>query len=76
MLHIYIISFYYLVVPNNFDKISLPNYTKLENDKGKIKSHNFEWLDIPLLKDFDFKPEILKEKLIQRNYNFEHIIIK
>ena len=76
MLHIYIISFYYLVVPHNFDKISLPNYTKLENDKGKIKNHNFEWLDIPLLKNFDFKPEFLKEKLIQRNYNFEHIIIK
>ena len=70
------ISFYYIVVPNNFDKISLQNYTKLENDKGEMKSHNFEWLNISLLKDFDFKPEFIKEKLIQQNYNFEHIIIK
>lgn len=70
------ISFYYIVAPNNFDKISLQNYTKLENDKGELKSHNFEWIDISLLKDFDFKPEFIKEKLIQQNYNFEHIIIK
>lgn len=70
------ISFYYIVNPQNFDKISLPKYERKENDKGEIKIHNFEWLDISLLKDYDFRPEFLKEKLISKDYTFEHIIIK
>ena len=69
------ISFYYLVEPENFDKIPLENYTHTELDKGKIKKHNFEWLDITNLNNVDFRPEFLKEKLISENLNFEHIII-
>ena len=41
-----------------------------------IKIHNFEWLEISSLKDFDFRPEFLKDKLINGIYDFEHIIIK
>ena len=70
------ISFYYVVNPHNFDKISLPKYQREENDKGEVKIHNFEWLDISMLEDYDFRPEFLKEKLIDKNYNFEHIIKK
>ena len=70
------ISFYYIVTPENFDKISLGKYKKEENDKGKIKIHNFEWLDISALKKYDFRPNFLKDKLINENYEFEHIIIK
>lgn len=70
------ISFYYVVNPDNFDKISLPKYQREENDKGEVKIHNFEWLDISMLEDYDFRPEFLKEKLIDKNYNFEHIIKK
>lgn len=70
------ISFYYIVKPENFNKISLENYSKSENDKGEMKRHKFEWLDISLLKTFDFKPEFIKEKLISKDYSFEHIIIK
>lgn len=70
------ISFYYIVVPENFDKIPLENYTLLENDKNGIKTHNFEWLDISSLNNFDFRPAFLKEKLMTKNYTFEHIIIK
>ena len=58
------ISFYYIVTPENFDKISLGKYKKEENDKGKIKIHNFEWLDISTLENYDFKPKFLKDKLI------------
>ena len=62
---------------NNFYIIRpLQNYTKTENDKGEIKCHNFEWLDIPSLNALDFRPEFIKEKLINQNYNFEHIIVK
>ena len=70
------ISIYFIVIPNDFDKIPLQNYTRIENDKGEIKNHNFEWLDISTLKNFDFRPEFIKEKLINQNYNFEHLIIK
>lgn len=70
------ISFYYIVKPENFDKISLQNYTKTENDKGQMKNHNFEWLDISSLQNFDFRPNFIKEKLISKNFDFEHIIIK
>lgn len=70
------ISFYYIVKPEHFNKIPLQNYEKIENDKGKIKNHNFEWLNISSLKDFDFRPKFIKEKLISQNFDFEHIIIK
>lgn len=70
------ISFYYIVKPENFDKMSLQNYVITENDKGEMKNHNFEWLDISSLKDLDFRPEFIKEKLISHNFDFEHIIIK
>lgn len=70
------ISFYYIVKPDNFSKIPLENYSKYENDKGKLKRHNFVWLDMNLLKDFDFRPSFIKEKLISNNFDFEHIIIK
>lgn len=70
------LSFYYIVSPENFDKISLQNCESIENDKGEMKVHNFEWLDIQSLNNFDFRPEFLKKKLINGNYNLEHIIIK
>lgn len=70
------ISFYFIVKPENFSKIPLENYTKCENDKGELKQHNFVWLDINSLKDFDFKPSFIKEKLMNNNFDFEHIIIK
>jgi 8-oxo-dGTP pyrophosphatase MutT (NUDIX family) len=68
------LGFYYIVKPDNFEKIPFHNYSRTENDKGEIKIHNFEWLEISSLKDFDFKPEFLKNKLINEIYDFEHII--
>ncbi len=70
------ISFYYLVIPENFDKIELENYSRIENDKGELKELNFEWLNLKDLKQLDFRPSFLKEKLFNENYEFEHIIIK
>ncbi len=70
------ISFYYIVNPDNFSNISLENYSKYENDKEEIKQHNFVWLPINTLYDFDFRPTFIKEKLINNNYKFEHMIIK
>ncbi|MBR2587724.1 MAG: NUDIX domain-containing protein [Bacilli bacterium] len=69
------LSFYYIVTPENFDKIKFENYSLMENDKGELKQHNFEWLDISTLNNVDFRPPFIKDKLISGNYNFEHIII-
>ncbi len=70
------ISFYYIVKPDDFANISLKDYSKYENDKGETKQHNFVWLPINSLHDFDFRPIFIKQKLITNNYEFEHIIIK
>lgn len=60
------LSFYYIVKPKNFDNIQFNNYSSTENDKGKTKVHNFEWLDINSLSDVDLKPEFIKSKLASR----------
>lgn len=70
------ISFYYIVEPKNYDKIPLENYTRIENDKDEIKSHNFEWLELSKLADVDFRPSYIKDKLANHNLLFEHLIIK
>ena len=70
------LSFYYMVTPENFNKITQQNFQRLENDKGKTKVHNFEWLDLNNLDTFDLKPLFIKNKLINNNYNLEHFIIK
>lgn len=45
--------------------------------KGELKQHNFVWLDIiNLLKNFDYRPSFIKEKVTNNNFDFEHIIIK
>lgn len=70
------IGLYYIVKPDNLDKVPLSNYSRTENDKGEIKTHKFEWLDISILKEIDFRPEFIKKKLMDNNYTLEHIIIK
>lgn len=68
------IIFYYLLKPENYDKIKLENYSRIENDKGKLKQLNFEWVNLKDLKDIDFRPHFLKEKLAKKDYTFEHLI--
>lgn len=70
------LSFYYIVTPENYDKIKFENYSIIETDKGELKQHDFIWLDISSLNTIDFRPSFIKSKLISGNYNFEHIIIK
>lgn len=70
------LSFYYILTPENFNKIKFENYSLMENDKGELKQHNFEWLDISTLDTIDFRPSFIKDKLVSGNYDFEHMIIK
>lgn len=69
------LSLFYIVKPDNFSNIPLEDYSKYEKDNGKLKKHNFVWLDINSLGDYDFKPTFIKQKIMNNNYNFEHIII-
>ncbi len=70
------ISYYYTVIPNDWSQIPTTDYTRTENDKGKIKEHNFVWIDLNNIDAYDLKPNYLKQKLQNNNYNFEHLIIK
>ncbi len=70
------ISFYYIVEPENYDKISLENYTRIESDKDEIKKHNFEWIALSELSSIDFRPNYIKHKLANNDLSFEHLIIK
>ena len=70
------ISFYYIVIPEHFNNIPQVNYSTTELDKGELKEHHFEWLDLNKLAQYDFRPKFIGEKLINKDYNFEHIILK
>ncbi len=70
------ISFYYIVEPENYNKISLENYTRTENDNEEIKQHNFEWLKLSEISSVDFRPSYIKDKLANNDLSFEHLIIK
>ena len=68
------LGFYYKLIPqNNFKK---EDYTRIEIDKGEAKKLTFEWISIENLANIDFRPKFLKEKLMNENYKFEHIITK
>ncbi len=69
------LSLYYIVEPENYDHISLTDYTIEELDNGVLKKHNFVWLDIADIDNVDFRPSFIKEKLANNNFDFEHIII-
>jgi 8-oxo-dGTP pyrophosphatase MutT (NUDIX family) len=70
------LGFYFLVEPNNINEARLEDYTIIENDKGIEKQLEFRWVTIEELRDIDFRPQFLKEKLIHKDYYFIHKIIK
>ncbi len=69
------LCFYYLVTPENINEAPLNNYSVIENDKGELKQHNFEWLDISSLNNVDFRPSFIKSKLVSGNFAFDHVMI-
>lgn len=69
------ISFYYLLNPVNLgDKAKDFNIT--ENDHGYIFDHEFRWVTPEELKEISFKPEPIKQMLINGDENFKLIINK
>ena len=65
------LGFYYLLDIDN---------QKIEEVKSKMEDDNitldFKWVDINNLDDIEFKPIEIKEKIINNDTSFNHIIIK
>lgn len=68
------VCYYYLI--NTNDNIEDKDYTYIENDEGKLMNLEFKWVELNKLKDIDFRPRILIEKLEKNSYYFEHLIDK
>lgn len=68
------LGFYYKMSPK--EDMEIKNYSRIEIDKGKPKKLEFEWIALDNLKNVDFRPAFLKEKLLNKNFKLEHIITK
>lgn len=69
------LGFYYIVQPIN-SKIETKNYYRTENDKGEIKTHEFRWVTKCELENLDFRPETIKNAILNNAENFECYITK
>lgn len=70
------LGFYYMVEPTNINEVNLENYTIIENDKDESVKLEFKWIPSNELKDSNFKPIFLKDKLANEDYDFVHYVIK
>jgi len=68
------ISFYYLV--DTKEELSKEDFQLTENDKGYIIKHNFKWIDIEKIDEYDIKPSFLKDILKNKELEFKHLVIK
>jgi len=70
------VAFYYLldIASDNQEKIE--DYEFVENDNGGMIKHQFKWIKLKDIKNVDFKPAILKDKLSNSDFSFSHIIYK
>lgn len=68
------LGYYYIVEPVNKSDVNPKNYTRQELDKGELKQLEFRWFTFEELQKEDFKPEILKDKLLDEN--FQNVIVR
>lgn len=66
------VSYYYLVKAD--DNIQTKDFAWTENDEGILKDLEFKWFNLDELKDVDLRPAVLKDKILSKNLEFEHII--
>lgn len=69
------LGFYYLLNLDNKEKINNKEYEVIEDNQENMQLH-FKWISIDEIKNIDFKPQELKEKIENMNIDFEHLIIK
>lgn len=67
------IGFYYLMELE--DKADLSDYVRMEDDHGKIVKHNFKWIAIDNLDNYNIMPKELKEMIKNNKLEFNHMII-
>lgn len=68
------VCYYYLYEPN--EEVGVKDYSRIENDEGELKNLDFKWIELEKLKESNFRPFILAEKLSKKDFNFEHIIYR
>lgn len=66
------LGFYYLLDIEDNEKI---NYKESETMEDDMKMY-FKWISVKEIKNIEFKPVELREKIEKKSINFEHIIIK
>lgn len=66
------VCYFYLYQPN--EDVKSEDYTRIENDEGELKNLEFKWIKLDELDKFDFRPNVLVDKLMNRDFEFEHII--
>ena len=66
------ISFYYLLKVK--DDVQTIDREIVENDNGKMVSLKFKWVKYSEIDQIDFRPNVLKDKIKNQNWEFEHII--
>lgn len=69
------LGFYYLLHLDDKEEVHNKEYETTEENEEKINLH-FKWVPINELKNIDFKPQEVKEKLENGNIDFQHLIIK
>ncbi len=68
------VCYFYVVEPN--ENIEVKDYSIIENDDGELKNLEFKWISLDKLREQDFRPSALIEKLEKRDFEFEHIITR
>ena len=68
------VCYFYLYQP--IEDVEIKDYTRVENDEGELVKLEFKWVDLNSLKDVDFRPTFLIDKLSKGDFSFEHIIFE
>jgi 8-oxo-dGTP pyrophosphatase MutT (NUDIX family) len=68
------VCYVYVIEPN--EDIPTEDYDIVENDEGELKPLHFKWCPLSEIDSVDFRPKNLIEKFKNKDFTFEHFIIK
>ena len=68
------VCYFYLIEPN--EDMQTEDYEIVENDEGELKPLKFKWCPLSEINSVDFRPQVLKNKLKNKEFHFEHFIVK
>lgn len=70
------LSFYYLMEDATIPQDRLTDHTFVENDEGKLVNHDFKWIPLDKVDDYDIRPVVLKSILKEKKFDFAHYFVK